>query len=180
MQWFPNCGMRTTSGRPTWRLSTWWTNRPTFSRLKFHSQLYFLLIEFCKQIPEFLCTSLVGFENGNKNSCSHFVHAETLSKLSIKRYFAHLLFLEQGGTCWHYRTNKWYVIRQSLGTTDLMQIRSCLPALKPWQPSSIHGTELLQMSWSAKQDMRSKLVSWLLQPIMFSWGQNNSNSYFAS
>jgi len=32
----------------------------------------------------------------------------------------------------------------------------------------MHGTELLQMSWSAKQDMRSKLVSWLLQPILFS------------
>jgi len=26
-----------------------------------------------------------------------------------------------------------------------------------------HGTELLQMSFSIKQDMRSKLVMWLLQ-----------------
>jgi len=51
------------------------------------------------------------------------------------------------------------VIRKSLGITDLMQIRSCLPALKPWQPSPMHGTELLQMSWSAKQNMCSKLVS---------------------
>jgi len=30
------------------------------------------------------------------------------------------------------------------------------------------GTELLQISWSSKQDMRSKLVVWLLQPIVFS------------
>jgi len=30
------------------------------------------------------------------------------------------------------------------------------------------GTELLQMSWSTKQDMPSKLVMWLLQPILFS------------
>jgi len=31
------------------------------------------------------------------------------------------------------------------------------------------GTELLQMSWSTKQDiMRSKFVVWLLQPIVFS------------
>jgi len=105
-----------------------------------------------------LCTSLVVTENGNKNSHSHFVHVETISKPLIKQYFAHLLFLEQSGTCRHFRTHKWYVIRNSLGTTDLMQIRSCLPALKPWQPSSMHGTELLQMSWSAEQDMRSKLV----------------------
>jgi len=45
---------------------------------------------------------------------------------------------------------------------------NCLPSLKPWQPSSMHWTELLQMSWSTKQDMRSKLVVWLLQPIVFS------------
>jgi len=45
---------------------------------------------------------------------------------------------------------------------------NCLPSLKPWQPSSMHGTEVLQMSWSTKQDMRSKLVMWLLQPIVFS------------
>jgi len=32
----------------------------------------------------------------------------------------------------------------------------------------MHGTELLQTSWSTKQDMRSKLVIWLLQPIIFS------------
>ena len=44
---------------------------------------------------------------------------------------------------------------------------SCLPSLKQWQTSSMHGTELLQMSWSTKQDMRSKLVVWLLQPIVF-------------
>jgi len=44
----------------------------------------------------------------------------------------------------------------------------------------MHGTELLQMSWSTKQDMRSKLVVWLLQPIVFSWRQNSSSSYFAS
>ena len=53
----------------------------------------------------------------------------------------------------------------------LMQTRSCvncLPALKPWQPLPMHGTELLQMSWSTKQDMRSKLVMWLLQPTVFS------------
>jgi len=43
-----------------------------------------------------------------------------------------------------------------------------LPSLKPWQPSSMHGTELLQMSWSTKQDMLSKLFVWLLQPIVFS------------
>jgi len=61
-----------------------------------------------------------------------------------------------------------------------MQIRSCLPVLEPWQPSSLHGTELLQMSWSPKQDMRFKLFRWLLEPNMFSWRQNNSNSYFAS
>ena len=92
--------------------------------------------------------------------------------------FCTFTFLEQGGTCWHYRTHKWYVIRKSLGTTDLMQIRSCLPALKLWQPSSIHGTEQLQMlSWSAKQDMRSKLVSWLLQPMTFSsWRQNRQST----
>jgi len=45
---------------------------------------------------------------------------------------------------------------------------NCLPTLKPWQPSSMHGTELLQMSWSTKQDMHSKLVMWLLQPIVIS------------
>jgi len=33
----------------------------------------------------------------------------------------------------------------------------------------MHGTELLQMTWSTKQDMRSKLVMWLLQPAVFSW-----------
>ena len=46
----------------------------------------------------------------------------------------------------------------------------------------MHGTELLQMSCSTKQDydMRSKLVIWLLQPIVFSLRQNNSRSYFAS
>jgi len=32
----------------------------------------------------------------------------------------------------------------------------------------MHGTELLQMSWSIKQDMRSQLVMWLLQPTVFS------------
>jgi len=32
----------------------------------------------------------------------------------------------------------------------------------------MHGTELLQMSWSTKQDMRSKLVISPLQPIVFS------------
>jgi len=32
----------------------------------------------------------------------------------------------------------------------------------------MRGTELLQMSWSTKQDMRSKTFMWLLQPIMFS------------
>jgi len=44
----------------------------------------------------------------------------------------------------------------------------------------MHGTELLQMSCSTKQDMRSKLVIWLLQPIVFSLRQNNFRSYFAS
>ena len=44
----------------------------------------------------------------------------------------------------------------------------------------MHETELLQMSWPAKQDIRSKLVMWLLQPIVFSQRQNNSSSYFAS
>jgi len=40
----------------------------------------------------------------------------------------------------------------------------------------IHArTELLQMSCSTKQDMRSKLVMWLLQPSFFSW-----KHYFAS
>jgi len=33
---------------------------------------------------------------------------------------------------------------------------------------TMHGTELLQMSLSIKQDMPSKLVMWLLQPIVFS------------
>jgi len=42
------------------------------------------------------------------------------------------------------------------------------------------GTELLQMSCSTKQDMRSKLLMWLLQWIVFSWRQNSSSSYFAS
>jgi len=42
----------------------------------------------------------------------------------------------------------------------------------------MHGTELLQMSCSTKQNMRSKLVIWLLRPIVFSWRQNNSKSYF--
>jgi len=42
----------------------------------------------------------------------------------------------------------------------------------------MHGTELLQMSCSTKQNMRSKLVIWLLQPIVFNWRQNNSRSYF--
>ena len=42
------------------------------------------------------------------------------------------------------------------------------------------GTELLQMSCSAKQDMRSKLVMWLLQRIVFSKRQNSSSIYFAS
>jgi len=32
----------------------------------------------------------------------------------------------------------------------------------------MHGSELLQMSRSTKQDMRSKLVVRLLQPIVFS------------
>jgi len=32
----------------------------------------------------------------------------------------------------------------------------------------MHGTELFQMSWPTKQDIRSKLVMWLLQPIVFS------------
>jgi len=32
----------------------------------------------------------------------------------------------------------------------------------------MHGTELFQMSWSTKQDMRSKLAMWLLQTIAFS------------
>jgi len=36
---------------------------------------------------------------------------------------------------------------------------NCLPSLKPGKPPSMHGTELLQMSWSTKQDMRSKLVT---------------------
>jgi len=31
------------------------------------------------------------------------------------------------------------MIRKSLGITDLMQIRSCLPTLKPWQPSPCMG-----------------------------------------
>jgi len=44
----------------------------------------------------------------------------------------------------------------------------------------MHGTELLQMSCSTKQDMRSKLVMWLLQAIVFSWRQDNSKSCFAS
>jgi len=44
----------------------------------------------------------------------------------------------------------------------------------------MHGTELLQMSCSTMQDMRSKLVIWLLQPIVFSWRQNNSRSDYAS
>ena len=35
-----------------------------------------------------MCTSLVGFENGHKKSCSHFVHVETVSKLLIKWYLA--------------------------------------------------------------------------------------------
>jgi len=44
----------------------------------------------------------------------------------------------------------------------------------------MHGTELLQMSRSTKENMLSKLVIWLLQPIVFSWRQNNSRRYFAS
>jgi len=36
----------------------------------------------------------------------------------------------------------------------------------------MHGTELLQMSCSTKQDMRSKLVMQILQPIVFSRRQN--------
>ena len=32
-------------------------------------------------IPEFLCSALVGFENGHKNSHIHFFHVETISKL---------------------------------------------------------------------------------------------------
>jgi len=67
-------------------------------------------------------------------------------------------------------------MRKGLETTDIMQIRSCLPALKPWQPSSIHGTEQLQMTWSARQDRRSKLLNWLLQPVMFSWKQNTHST----
>jgi len=35
---------------------------------------------------------------------------------------------------------------------------NCLPALKPRQPSSVHGTEWLQMSWSTEQDMRFKFI----------------------
>jgi len=48
---------------------------------------------------------------------------------------------------------------------------SSTPTPQPW---------LLQMSCSIKQDMRSKLVMWLFQPIMSSWRQNISRSYFAS
>jgi len=44
----------------------------------------------------------------------------------------------------------------------------------------MHGTKLLQMSCSTKQDMRSKLVMRQFQPIMSSWSQNNSRSYFGS
>ena len=44
----------------------------------------------------------------------------------------------------------------------------------------MHGTDLLQMSWSTKQDMRSKHAMWLLQPSVFSWRKNNCSSYFAS
>jgi len=165
MQWFPNCGMRTTSGSDG------------FQRIHSYN---FYLSDSVNEFLNFCVLPLLALKMATNNSCCHFVHVETISKLLIKWYFAHLLFLEQGGTCWHYRTHKWYVIRKSLGTTDLMQIRGCLPALKPWRPSSMHGTELLQMSGSDKQDMRSKLVSWLLQPIMFIWRQNSSNSYFAS
>jgi len=39
---------------------------------------------------------------------------------------------------------------------------NCILSLKPWQPSFMHGTERLQMSWSTTQDMRSKLATWLL------------------
>ena len=54
-------------------------------------------------------------------------------------------------------------------TLRKQEAANCLPSLKPWQPSpSMHGTELLQMSWSIKQDMHSKLVVWLLQPTVFS------------
>ena len=40
----------------------------------------------------------------------------------------------------------------------------------------MHGTEQLQMSCSTKQNMRSKLVIWLLQPIVFSWRQNRQRA----
>jgi len=51
-----------------------------------------------------------------------------------------------------------------------MQTRSCklLDFPETMATITIHGTELLQMSWSAKQGMRSKHVMWLLQPIVFS------------
>ena len=64
----------------------------------------------------------------------------------------------------------------------VMQTRSrLLLASSETMTTIIHaGTEPLQMSWSTKQDMRSRLVMWLLQPIMFTWRQNNPSSYFAS
>ena len=65
-----------------------------------------------------------------------------------------------------------------LNASIKQEAANCLLTLKPWQRSSMHGTELLQMSWSDKQNMHSKLVSCLLQPILLSWRQNNSSSHF--
>jgi len=67
-----------------------------------------------------------------------------------------------------------------LNASIKQEAANCLLTLKPWQRSSMHGTELLQMSCSDKQNMHSKLISCLLQPILLSWRQNNSSSHFAS
>jgi len=51
-----------------------------------------------------------------------------------------------------------------------MQTRSYLLLASPEIITTlvlVVGTELLQMSWSTKYDMRSKLVMQLLQPIVF-------------
>jgi len=61
-----------------------------------------------------------------------------------------------------------YPTAHVIGLVYKQEAANCLPALKPWQHLSMHGTELLHMSWSTKQDMYSKLVMWLLQPIVFS------------
>ena len=58
-----------------------------------------------------------------------------------------------------------------------------LTACQHWNHEAfIHEcwTKPLQMSRSTNQVMCSELVMWLLQPIMFSWGQNSYSSVFVS